>query len=398
MKPVTERELRNRFEPAFSQFLAEVRGAIRRTMTQRTEKTRPDLVMETEIRGQRKNLVFEFLSVGQPRYIREAVARVKAFARAIPNSHAVIVAPYILDQSARIMQSEGVGFFDLAGNCLLDFDGLFIRSQGHPNPDPATRELKSLFEPRASRVLRFLLSPALLHDSLLKPGGGEKPPILLQPPQDRKWTVEELAELAEVSLGWVSAVKRKLLDFEYAKEEDRRLVATRPGDLLEEWARNYDRRRHLRTALYVPNQALSLVEDELARHLISEEFAQHIENEFKHAFNVLTDPLTGRAFLPYAFTSFSGAGYIVPFVRHDSATLFFSGPIEEIKKHFSAKEVPSGPNLNILVPHDEGVYFCSRWIRGARVVNAVQLYLDLITDKGRGEEAAQAIREQELKY
>jgi len=151
VKLVTERELRNRFEPAFSRFLTEVQGSIRRRINNPTAKMRPDLVMETEIRGKRKNLVFEFRSIGQPRYTREAVAEVKAFASAIPNSYAVIVAPYILDQSARIMQSEGVGFFDLAGNCLLDFDGVFIRSQGNPNPNPATRELKSLFQPRASR-------------------------------------------------------------------------------------------------------------------------------------------------------------------------------------------------------------------------------------------------------
>jgi hypothetical protein len=386
VKLVTTHELRNRFKPAFSRFLAEVGGSLRQTINKPTSKGYPDLVMDTEIRGKRKNLVFEFLSVGQPRYIREAVSRVKAFASVVPNSHAVIVAPYILDQSAGIMQSEGVGFFDLAGNCLLDFDGVFIRSRGHPNPDPATRELKSLFEPRASRVLRFLLSPALVHDSLLKPGGGEKPPILLQPPQDRKWTVQELAQLAEVSLGWASAVKRKLLDFEYVKEEGRGFVVTKPGELLDEWARNYHPGMHHRIGLYVPNQVLS------------EDFATHIENEFKHTFNVLIDPVTRRAYLPYAFTSFSGAGYMVPFVRHVSATAFFSGPLEEIRKHFSAKEVPSGASLNILVPHDEGVYFCSRWIRGARVVNAVQLYLDLTTDKGRGEEAAQAIREQDVKY
>jgi hypothetical protein len=358
----------------------------------------PDLVMETEIRGKRKNLVFEFRSIWQPRYTREAVAQVKAFASAIPNSYAVVVAPYILDQSARIMQSEGVGFFDLAGNCLLDFDGVFIRSQGSPNPDPTTRELKSLFEPRASRLLRFLLTPALVHDSLLKPGVGTKPPILLQPPGDRKWTVEELAKLAEVSLGWASAVKRKLLDFEYVREERRRLVLAKPGELLDEWARNYDPGMHHRTGLYVPNQVLSVVEDQLARYHTSEEFAKYIEDDFKLNFAVLRDPVTGRYYFPYAFTSFVGAGYVGSFVRYDSVTAFFSGPIEEIKREFSAKEVPSGANLNLLVPHDDGVYFCSRQIRGAHVVNPVQLYLDLITDKGRGEEAAQAIRDLELKY
>jgi len=398
VKLVTERELRNRFEPAFSRLLAEVQGSIRRRINNPTAKMHPDLVMETEIRGKRKNLVFEFRSIGQPRYTREAVAQVKAFASAIPNSYAVVVAPYILDQSARIMQSEGVGFFDLAGNCLLDFDGVFIRSQGSPNPDPTTRELKSLFEPRASRLLRFLLTPALVHDSLLKPGVGTKPPILLQPPGDRKWTVEELAKLAEVSLGWASAVKRKLLDFEYVREERRRLVLAKPGELLDEWARNYDPGIHHRTGLYVPNQVLSVVEDQLARYHTSEEFAKYIEDDFKLNFAVLRDPVTGRYYFPYAFTSFVGAGYVGSFVRYDSVTAFFSGPIEEIKREFSAKEVPSGANLNLLVPHDDGVYFCSRQIRGAHVVNPVQLYLDLITDKGRGEEAAQAIRDLELKY
>ena len=79
-------------------------------------------------------------------------------------------------------------------------------------------------------------------------------------------------------------------------------------------------------------------------------------------------------------------------------TTYFSGPIERIKREYSAREVPTGANLNILVPHDEGVYFCLRQIRGDNVVNPVQLYLDLITDKRRGEEAAQAIRDMELNY
>ncbi len=393
---MTESELRNRFDPAFSRLLAEVQGLIRRRINNPTVRMRPDLVMETEIRGKRKILVFEFKSIGQPRYMREAVAQVKAYAGAIPNSYPVIVAPFILDQSARIMQSEGVGFFDLAGNCLLDFDGVFIRSQGKPNPHPTTRELKSLFQPRASRVLRFLLTPTLVHDSLLKPGVGTKPPILLQPPGDRKWTVEELAELAEVSLGWTSAIKRKLLDFEYVREENRRIVLTKPGELLDEWARNYDPGMHHRTGLYVPNELFSVVKGEPAREHAKEEFAKGLENELKLS-AVFSDRATGREF-PRVLTSFCGASYVAPFVRYVSVTTYFSGPIEEIKREYNAKEVPTGANLNILDPRDKGVYFCFRQIRGENIANPVQLYLDLITYKGRGEEAAQAVRDQELKY
>ena len=393
---MTEPELRNRFEPAFSRLLAEVQGSILRRINNPTVRMCPDLVMETEIRGKRKILVFEFKSIGQPRYTREAVAQVKSYASAIPNSYPVIVAPYILDQSAKIMQSEGVGFFDLAGNCLLDFDGVFIRFQGKPNPHPTTRELKSLFQPRASRVLRFLLTPALVHASMLKPGVGAWPKILAQPPGDRRWTVEELAKLGEVSLGWASAVKRKLLDFEYVREEDRRIVLTKPGELLDEWARSYDPGMHHRIGLYVPNELLSVVEGEAAREHAKEEFAKGLENELKLS-AVFSDPATRREF-PRVLTSFCGASYVAPFVRYVSVTTYFSGPIEVIKREYNAKEVPTGANLNILAPRDKGVYFCLRQIRGENVANPVQLYLDLITDKGRGEEAAQAVRDLELKY
>lgn len=393
---MTEPELRNRFEPAFSRLLAEVQGTIHRRINNPTVRMRPDLVMEIEIRGKRKILVFEFKSIGQPRYTREAVAQVKAYASAIPTSYPVIVAPFILDQSARLMQSEGVGYFDLAGNCLLDFDGVFIRSQGKPNPHPTSRELKSLFQPRASRVLRFLLTPALTRANMLRPGVGAWPKILAQPPGDRKWTVEELAELAEVSLGWASAVKRKLLDFEYVREEDRRIVLAKPGELLDEWARNYNPGLHHRIGLYVPNELLSVVEGQPARENAKAEFAKAIVNESTLSI-VGFDPKTGRDD-PCVLTSFSGASYVAPIVRYVSVTAFFSGRIEEIKSKFSAKEVPTGANLNILVPHDDGVYFCLRQIRADYIVNPVQLYLDLITDKGRGEEAAQAVRDLELKY
>jgi len=245
-------------------------------------------------------------------------------------------------------------------------------------------------------VLRFLLTPGLVNASLLKPGVRTWPETLRRPPEGRRWTVEELAGLSEVSLGWVSAVKRRLLDFEYVREEDRRIILTKPGELLDEWARNYDPGLHHRIGLYVPNDLLSVVEGEVAREQAKEEFAKGIMNEPTLS-TVGFDLKTGRDF-PCVLTSFSGASYVAPFVRFVSVTAFFSGPIEEIKREFSAKEVPTGANLNILVPHDDGVYFCLRQIRQDYVVNAVQLYLDLFTDKGRGEEAAQAVRDQELKY
>ena len=61
------------------------------------------------------------------------------------------------------------------------------------------------------------------------------------------------------------------------------------------------------------------------------------------------------------------------------------------------KEVGSGANVTLLTPYDEGVYYGVSTREGSRIVSPVQLYLDLIGFKGRGEEAANAILEEVIK-
>jgi hypothetical protein len=356
-----EQELIDQFRSAFSRFLSEVGGSIRRTVSlPRRGGGVPDMVLETEVKGKRKTLIIEFKAVGQPRYLRQAIMQLKDYAVPAANSYPLIVAPYIVDQSARMMEENGVGYFDLAGNSLLDFDGIYIRSLGNPNPNPGTRQLKSLFKARSSRIVRVMLL-GMARSNAQDPSN----------PWTTQWTLQELARKAEVSLGLAFAVKQKLLDFEFAEQRQSRLVLAKPGELLDEWARNYSPQKNRAVGLYAMFH--SLVE---------------LEEAFAGSFG------PNR----YAFTSFSGARRIAPFVRYPVVTTYFRGPIADVKNRLKAKEVPTGANLTVLDPYDEGVFYGSRVIRGAPVVCAVQLYLDLIADKGRGEEAAQAVREQELRF
>jgi hypothetical protein len=55
------------------------------------------------------------------------------------------------------------------------------------------------------------------------------------------------------------------------------------------------------------------------------------------------------------------------------------------------KPVPSGGNVALIEPYDEGVFYGTRTVEGAPVVSPVQLFLDLMQIKGRGEDAASAI-------
>ena len=55
------------------------------------------------------------------------------------------------------------------------------------------------------------------------------------------------------------------------------------------------------------------------------------------------------------------------------------------------KPVSSGANVTFLDPYDEGVLYGAQEVDRAPVVSPVQLYLDLMQTKGRGDEAASAI-------
>ena len=79
-----------------------------------------------------------------------------------------------------------------------------------PRPDGQQRPLRSLFAPKATRVLRVLLED---------PG--------------RPWTLKALASETKVSLGQAFKVKQRLLDQELAAQEANGLRASDPKISLE---------------------------------------------------------------------------------------------------------------------------------------------------------------------
>jgi hypothetical protein len=75
-----------------------------------------------------------------------------------------------------------------SGNCLLTFDQVFVSKEGKPNPFVRKRDLRSLYSPKAERMLRVLLSA---------PG--------------RWWKAQPLARESGVSLGQGFNVKKLLV-------------------------------------------------------------------------------------------------------------------------------------------------------------------------------------------
>src|SRR5947209_13062882 len=176
-----------------------------------------DLLAKFQLAGQEHTLVVEVSSLGQPRQIRAAVTRLNEIRRELPGAHPVAAAIYIGPQSARILKSNNLGFVDLSGNCYLAFENVLIEKEGKRNVRPSTRPLRSLFAPRATRVVRVLLAD---------PG--------------RAWRLEELAKAAGVSLGHSHNVIKRLADLAWVERDDQqRIRLMKPADLLENWCDSY---------------------------------------------------------------------------------------------------------------------------------------------------------------
>lgn len=292
-------------------------------------------------------LIVEIKSNGQPRIVREAVGALLMLKRAYPKAYGVVAAPYISAESAAICEAENVGFVDFAGNCRINFGGIFIERSGQPAPAAARRAQRSLFTQKAARVLR----------------------VLFENPK-KKWRISELAKEAHVSLGQAFNVKKLLMDREFVVADDDGIAMKNPEMLLSGWA-----------VAYVP------------RKNWSEYFTLKSPAEFEIELAKLCDAKG----IPYALMGFSAASRYAPAVRSNRAMAYVSGDPDAIARELGLKAVTSGANVVIAFPSDEGVYYGSQEIDGMKIVSPLQAYLDLVGFRGRGDEAAQTILERKVK-
>jgi len=312
----------------------------------------PDLVLSVRSKSINRRLICAVKSSGQPRIAREACRSLREYVRSSNRDYPVFIAPYIAPTAAAICDQYQVGYLDLAGNCRLTFDQVFIRREGFPNPSVQKRDLRSLYSPKAERVLRVLLTAG-----------------------KRSWRMQQLADEAAVSLGQVANVKKLLSDREWIDSEEAgfrlRSLDTAVLPLITEWAKNYRIERSI-TRDYYSLQPIPVMEAEAAE-------------------------ASRRIGVRLAFSGFSGAVRFAPAVRYQRVTAYVLGEVLPLMDRLGLKPVSTGANVTLIEPYDEGVLYGTREVEGAPVVCPVQLYLDLSRTKGRGEEAASAILEEVIK-
>ena len=310
---------------------------------------RVDLIATMRIGEQRQRLAMEVKGSGQPRIARTVAYQLARLREQDPGLYGVFAAPYISPRTAEICNQEKIGYLDLAGNCRLTFGQVYIEQTGMPNPYAEKRDLRTLYSPKAARVLR----------------------VLLTDPR-KAWRVQTLSKEAAVSLGQASNVKRLLEDREWLQGSEAGLLLKEPGSLLAEWAMNTNARKTI-SGNYYTLKGLAEIEAALS---------QACEREA----------------IPYALTGFSGAARYAPAVRYQRAMAYVGRDMERLAEQLSLKRVDSGANVTLYDPPDEGVLYGARPIDGICIASPVQVYLDLIGVKGRGEEAARTLLEEVIAH
>jgi len=355
---MTEKEIQKEFQANFRELFPKLKDATAVPIAPLPKSSSAsvrmaDFILRLQVGGKIKNLFCEFVSQRYPKQLREKGLQLLEVSQQGRKGYPVIIAPYISSMGKEICKKIGVGFLDLSGNAYLDIDSFYMEIEGKPNRFKYPSEPTGLFNPKAERILRFYL----LKDS------GNKVSVN---------TYRIITKEIGVSLGQLSKVNKKLDEFGLWLEQSEDLKIIDKRKLLDLWRDKYRSERSEVLNLYSIMQ-VPQIEKQLG------EFCK--KNKIQ-----------------YALTMFSGANRLAPFTRYNVATSYFSGDVEELKRNLELKEVPSGANLQILVPYDDGVYYKAQEIDSVNVANPVQIYLDLYNYAGRGREQAEFLREKIIKF
>lgn len=309
-----------------------------------------DVVLRVRSGRRTVRLLGEIKSIGEPRYLAQAITALTLMARKAPGSYPVVIAPYIAPAGQRLCREAGVGYLDLAGNAYLRFDGILVDRHAVKPPPRARARLRRLFAPRSSRIPRVLL---------------EQP--------ERTWTLAALATEASLSLRTVHLVVNALEEKALVDKQRAALRLTKPGELLDLWAEQYRLDVHRRHTFYTFARDPLEVARRLAAHA-----AEHQESA--------------------ALTLHSGATLLAPFVRSPDVHAYVTGDLERLVTALDLRPVESGGTVHLFEPYDAGVFYRVQTLEKLPVVCATQLYLDLLHYPARGREQAEVLRRQVLRY
>ncbi len=234
---------------------------------------RPEIIARINTAKGDRLILAEVKPNGQPRLIREAISEILKYRQDYADAYGLVIAPLITPQSAAICKQEGIGYLDFSGNCLVNFDFVYINKTGRSVPISKKKKFRSWFSPRAERVLRLLL----MH------------------PQ-RLWKIRELANEAYVTPNQALNIKHHLARRQWLEDSGKGFRLAKPDLLLDEWSSNYLPGRSTERVFASPKTTI-----EIEMNLAS---------------------VCQERIIPYALMGFSAAMRFDPTLHHDRVSAY----------------------------------------------------------------------------
>ncbi len=263
----------------------------------------------------------------------------------------ILVAPYISERAAQICESNAMGYFDYAGNCWFAGHSVFLSEKGNKNPRPKDQKAVSIFG-RTSIVSSCILRELFADVT-------------------KTWRQKYLAEKVGCSIGQVSKVMNALVENAWVEKVPDGYKMSDPESLLLEWSKEYGKKEVPSYACYSLD-GVSVIEQRLIK-------------------------LKRDSGIDAYLTGLAGGVRYAPVVRYNKLHVYIAPEdIREAIRYLDMKEVNSGSNVIIFPLENDSYIKDCRVIDEAAVVSPLQIYLDSMQIKGRGEEMAEAVLKKEI--
>lgn len=263
----------------------------------------------------------------------------------------ILVSQYISERTALICEQNGIGFFDYAGNCWFSGHSIYLCEKGNKNASPKRNRAVTIFD-RSSVVSSCILREMFCDIS-------------------KEWKLKHLSEKVGCSIGQVSKVVSFLTENAWAEKTKSGYRITDPEGLLKEWNTAYGKKETIAYGGYCLDNIAG------------------IETKLKS----MKKDMGINSYL----TGMAGGVRYAPVVRYNKIHVYIAPEdIREALYYLRAKEVNSGANIVIFPLENDSYIKDWREIDGSTVVSPLQIYLDNMQLKGRGEEMAEAVLRKEI--
>ena len=344
-----------------------------------------DILIKTKDNEQ---ILIEVKSSGEPSYLFRAISQLKYY-KTDEIDYLIIAVPKITEKGKAICKSLGVGYMDMQGSVFLKFkDKLIDKEASYKIPNQFKQERKRVKKIFSRDSLRFFM-------------------VMLNNP-DQWFTQEELSAKTDVSKGYINRILKTL---ESGVKADSNVLAVEtpraklkagniPGFITiaqAKW-RNTSGKKVLEYRVMNPSRLLDILSPQ---YNFSKNKVISLYSFEKDTYKLIREiaAQSKKLKIDYALTMHAGASQIAPFVRFED--IYFYTKNEQLSKWISAldlKQTELGGNVFLVVPQDEWILNQTQTANDLKIVNNVQLYMDLVNYPKRGKEQAEFLRKEKMGF